>query len=62
MFTCYLVSFRSNRLLNDTPYLQNVINTFPIVASSTIEITEIDIGLKRFLFNNVFIVLLNYIS
>ena len=34
----------------------------PTAASSIIEITEIDLGSALFVYNNVFIVLLNYMQ
>ena len=42
--------------------MQHNLVIFPASASSSIEITEIDLGSALFAYNNVFIALLNYIQ
>ena len=46
----------------NTHYACNVIYIAPTAASSSIEITEIDLGSALFAYNNVFIALLNYMQ
>ena len=42
--------------------MQRNLVIYPAAASSSIEITEIDLGSALFAYNNVFIALLNYIQ
>ena len=50
-------------LIVNTPYaMHSNLVISPAAASSSIEITEIDIGSALFAYNNVFIALLNYMQ